>query len=123
MSKMNDIMDDPFNQEFCAYLEYHLTDSFKYSEDKNVQDLWCDGISHDALSKSQKSLNDTRRLETTAWIGTDGQDIFKMIIKFGPAALSNYSKGLDLKPCVPPRGSFSWINIDTSQKTIELQLK
>jgi len=123
MTKTDDISKNSFDQDFCSYLEYHLCQTFKNSADKNIRGLWCDGIIHETLTKSNKSVNDSRQLKTTAFIGKDGQSKYEMTIRFGNDALSKYAKGLDLKPCVPTENAMDWINIDIDKKTIELQLK
>ena len=116
-----DLNTNPFDQDFCSYLEFHLCAAFKNSKDKTIQGLWCDGINDEALNKSKKNVNDTRQLITKAWIGPDGQDEYEMTIHFGPKSLSKYAKDLDLKSCVPPDSSTDWIAIDTDTKTIHLR--
>lgn len=118
-----DVNINPFDQDFCSFLEFHLSRTFKNSAVKNIHGLWCDGIIHEPLTKSKKSVNDSRQLETKAFIGKDGQGEYKMTIKFGKDALSKYARGLDLTPCVPSDKSMNWVNIDIDKKTIELQLK
>ena len=111
-----------FNQDFCSHLEFHLTRTFKSSEDIKVSSIWCDGISDLALDKSKKYVNDNRRLQTIAWIGLDGQSEFEMTIYFGPKSLSNYAKDLDLKDCIPSEASMAWVKLDINNRTIELHL-
>jgi hypothetical protein len=123
MTKTDHISKNSFDQNFCAFLEHHLCQTFQNSADKNIRGLWCDGIIHEPLTKSKKSVNDSRQLQTTAFIGKDGQGKYEMTIRFGNDALSKYARGLDLTPCVPSDENMNWVNIDTDKKTIELQLK
>jgi hypothetical protein len=113
---------DSFDQDFCSHLEYHLCRTFKNSPDKDIQNIWCDGVSDQAFVKTKKYVNDNRRLQTKAWIGKDGQDEFEMTIVFGNKALSKYARGLDLKDCLPSDVSMNWVEIHLDKKTIELRL-
>jgi hypothetical protein len=86
----------PFNEDFCVYLECHLSLVFKNFEDDEVKFFWCDGIAMTLVEGqlSAKSVNDTRKIVTKAWIGTDGQGEYEMTINFGPKALSRYAPGI-----------------------------
>lgn len=90
----NDIK-KPFNEEFCAQLEYHLSRAFTNSLNKEFKWLWCDGIKvpfmEDQLLKQH--IIEKQQLVTEAWIGTNGQDIYEMIIKFGPRSIEKCSQG------------------------------
>jgi hypothetical protein len=117
MTKTEDINKNSFDQDFCSYLEFHLSKTFKNSDDRNLRALWCDGIVH-----TKSTILNSGQLETKAWIGRDGQEQYEMTIKFGPDSLSKFAKGLDLTATVPSDNSMDWINIDIHNKTIELQL-
>jgi hypothetical protein len=121
----SDIINYLFNQDFCHYLARHLSNAFEYHEDDQINDFWCDGIAMPFTDRQLylKSVNDTRQIITTAWIGPDGQEKYEMTIRFGPKALSRYARGLDLKECVPAEGSLGWIKLDIDEKKIELHLK
>lgn len=86
--------------------------------------FWCDGIAMPFIDRQlyPKHVNDTRKIITSAWLGTDGQEKYKMTIRFGPKALSRYARGLDLKVCIPPETSTNWIILNLEEKTITLQL-
>ena len=112
-----------FDHDFCAFLEFHLCKTFKNSNDIYIQGFWCDGINNEQHTKSKEFINKWRQIETTAWIGKDGQDKYDMTIKLGNDSFNKYSKGLDLTGCVPSENSMNWIEIDTDKKTIELQLR
>jgi hypothetical protein len=112
-----------FDHDFCAFLEFHLCKTFKNSNDLYIQAFWCDGINNEQITKSEEFINKWRQIETTAWIGKDGQDKYDMTIKLGNDSFNKYSIGLDLTDCVPSEDSMNWIEINTDKKTIELQLK
>lgn len=114
-------MEEAFNEKFCDFLEYHLCDTFRNSDKKEMRRLWCDGIVYNHNSKKQ--VNDKRQIETLAFIGQDGQEEYQMKIKFGKYSLKRYAKGTSLNDCVPNSGSMDWIEIDIENKRIEIHLK
>lgn len=115
---------ESFNQDLCTYLEYHLTKTFAKANDNQMQYLWCDGVSLPSVEAqlTKKSVNDSRRIITNAWIGLDGQTLFEMTIIFGPRSLSKYARGLSLLDCLPSDNTSDWITLDLNARTIELQL-
>jgi hypothetical protein len=121
----DDITNHLFNQEFCDYLEFHLSGAFEYHEDDQINDFWCDGIAMPSIDGQlhPKSVNDTRKIIIDAWVGPDGQQKYEMTISFGPNALSRYARGLDLRECVPSKDTQGWITLDQDEKKIELRLK
>jgi hypothetical protein len=125
MSTIENISQESFNEDFCLYLEYHLGNTFAQSEDRAIRGLWCDGVMMPLISSqlSKKSVNDTRRIVTKAWIGYDGQGEYELTIKFGKYSLRRYAKGTSLKDCVPGDETMGWINIDVEKRRIEIQLK
>jgi len=114
-------IDESFNQEFCDYLEYHLSKIFRNSSDKAIRKLWCDGIIFGTFSK--KEVNCKREINTTAWIGEDGQGEYEMKIKFGKYSLRRYAKGASMIDSIPDSNLAEWIDIDIENNQIELQLK
>ena len=119
------MIEAPFNEDFCSVLEYHLTRTFANSADEELKWIWCDGIlmPADETQLIKKLVNDTRKIETRAWIGTRGEKIFDMTIKLGKYALRRYAKGSTLEDCLPDEALSDWIIIDLEEKKIELQLK
>lgn len=122
MEKNSDILNDSFNQDFCTDLESLLCRTFENSGDDRLIGFWCDGVNHDPPVKSKKSVNDTRQLVTTAWIGKTGQDEYKMTIHFGKYSLQCFAKGTDLTDTLPSDQSMDWVDIDPDNRTIEIQL-
>jgi hypothetical protein len=84
----------PFNEDFCIYLEYHLSKTFKNFEDDELRHFWCDGVAIPANEQqlTAKSVSDTRKIVTKAWIGEDGQGEYETTISLGPKALSRYAR-------------------------------
>jgi len=112
-----------FDQKFCTLLEYHLTEAFSNAEEAELRRFWCDGINLPEESASAaKSVNDTRNIRTTAWIGNNGQDEYETIITFGRKSLSRYARSLSLDECLPPATDNGWYLIDTQKKTLAIQL-
>ena len=112
-----------FNEDFCVHLEYHLCRTFHNSTNGEIYDLWCDGVdmpNEDHLTS--KRVIETKKIATMAWIGTDGQGRYEMIIKLGKNSLARFVQGLSLIDCLPNEESLDWITIDTGKRTIGLQL-
>lgn len=120
----NEIIKESFNEDFCVQLEYHLTRTFGNSEDEKIKRFWCDGVLMPFIESqlTKKSVNDTRKIVTKAWLGYDGQGDFEMTINFGQYSLRRYAKGFELTGCLPSENSMDWITLDIERKTIELQL-
>ena len=115
---------ESFNEDFCLFLEYHLSGTFANSEQNNIKWLWCDGVMMPFENQlSKKYVNDNRKIITKAWIGHDGNNQYEMTIKFGRYSLRRYARGTSLESCVPSEEAMDWINIDVINKTIELMLK
>ena len=115
-----------FNREFCLHLEYHLSRTFPNSDQKELRNFWCDGVSEQAYTDIQltkKNVNDTRKLQTTAYLGETGQDIYKMIIRFGKYSLRRCARGTSIIDCIPSENTTDWIDVDIENKSIEIRLR
>ncbi|TWF39582.1 hypothetical protein FHW36_10519 [Chitinophaga polysaccharea] len=112
------------DRDFCEFLEFELCKAFANAENNDIKSLWCDGIllAVTADSYSQKHINDNRQATLKAFIGTDGQSEYDLILKFGNKALSRYARQLDIKHCIPIQHKINWFNIDVEKKKIEIQL-
>lgn len=116
----------PFDKEFCSNLEYRLSASFKYSEDSRLKYFWCDGVDHEPYPIEQlgiRTITQTKKIVTRAWIGKDGQDIYEITIHFNESALVNYANGALLVNNLPKEEDTDWWNIDIEKRTIEVYLK
>lgn len=114
-------MDTPFNEDFCSQLEYHLGRTFKKSTRSDIMGFWCDGVLCEPINEAE--LNYTHKVETKAWIGKDGQDEYRMIIRFGKKSITLFAKGEDLVDSIPSEESMDRIDINTGKRTIEIRLK
>lgn len=112
-----------FNRDFCEHLEYHLCRTFYNSPDEKIYSLGCDGVDMPYENHlTTKRVIETKKIATMAWIGTDGQERYEMMIKLGENSLENFRKGLSLIDCLPDEESLDWIIIDIDKRRIELQL-
>jgi|694.fasta_scaffold02841_15 hypothetical protein len=114
----------PFTNEFCVALEYYLSEVFKKSNDELTKGFWCDGVLVPSSEKQleKKSVNDTRKIETIAFVGLDGQTPYELIVYFGKYSLRRYARGSGLDDCLPNLDEVSPITIDIKSKKIELYL-
>lgn len=110
-----------FNEDFCLHLEYHLGETFEKSNKAELKGFWCDGVLVKEISKKQ--INDKRVIETTAWIGKNGQEVYEMLIYLGKYSLRRCARGTSMIDCLPSSDSMDWINIDIEKHWIEIQLK
>ncbi|MBX0290625.1 hypothetical protein K3G63_09265 [Hymenobacter sp. HSC-4F20] len=114
-----------FNEELCSYLEKYLSEAFRESEQKEIKSLWCDGVLLPILESqlTKKSVNDTREVRTSAFIGCGDTHKFELIICFGKYSLRRYAKEKSLLDCLAAEQKMRWIKVDVTGRTIELQLK
>jgi hypothetical protein len=119
-------MASSYTREFCSFLEYRLGDAFALSRNEAVRGFWCDGVGtpYFDYQLTRKRVNDTRKIETKAWIGPSGQEEYALVIHFGKYALRRYAKGGSLNDCVPtPDMGDDWFTIDTTSQTLEIYLR
>lgn len=112
------------DEDFCEFLEYHLTEMFSHSDDTTVKGFWCDGIILPVNEKdySKKNVNDNREILLNAFIGKDGQNEYVIVMKLGNKSLSRYARDLDIKDCMPKPEETDWYTIDIMTKKITIQL-
>ena len=113
-----------FNPGFCQMLEYHLSKAFGSSPDNVLKYFWCDGVDEPVVNEQFTSRNITsiKEVYTQAWIGPDGQDRYQMTIKLGRCSRRKALKGFSLNDCLPDVNTFDWVEIDTENCLIVLQL-
>ncbi len=114
-----------FNGKFCNYLEFHLTRAFKNSPRANkFEHIWCDGVEEPEVKDLWiEDFMETREVITRAWLGFDGENIYKMTVKLGDKSWEKCMKGLSLIRCLPSDRSIDWVDLDIQNRSIILQLK
>jgi hypothetical protein len=110
------------DSDFLLKLEYHLSKSFKYSPDDNVKHFWCDGILIEENIYIESTIELEKQIIAKAWIGFNGQDIYKMVIKLGERSFERYLAGTDASDCMPDANTWSWFSIQPDAKIIEVRL-
>ncbi|OJJ14424.1 hypothetical protein BKI52_42330 [marine bacterium AO1-C] len=124
----NDDHNESFNPEFCHALETAMVAAFTFTRNPTVKGFWSDGgISYRPKTDymiSKKSVNDTRKIETYAEFGKNGEGDYYIIIHFGKYSLRRYARGTSLIDCIPdPTKCDEWIKVDLKTQTIEVWLK
>jgi hypothetical protein len=109
---------------FCDFLEYEITRVLRQSDDVLLKYFWCDGVllPDSETEYSKKFVNSKRRVVMKAFAGQTGQDLYELTLRFGPKALSRYSRDLSIKECVPDIEESNWLEIDIENKKIVVQL-
>lgn len=110
-----------FSLAFCVVLEFTLGTAFYYMKRDDVCGFWCDGLTHHYVSK--KDLNDKRKIETTAWIGKEGEIVYQMTIYLGKYALRRCARGTSMIDCIPDVESPDWIDVEVKRRTIDIYLR
>jgi hypothetical protein len=113
------------NEEFCEFLEYELTRALKLSDDKELRQLWCDGILLPDLENeySIEYINANRKVVMCAFIGKDGQDIYELTLNLGNKSLSRFVRGLGIIECIPYNTRNDWFELDIEHRKIEIMLE
>ncbi len=113
------------DQHFCSFLEYELTKAFHDSGKAELAGFWCDGIllPESQVEYSKKTVNDKSQINLTAYMGKNGQDIYKLILKFGEQSRSRYARDLNLTECIPTQHSELWLDVDIENKIIGVSLE
>jgi len=112
-----------FDTVFCDNLDRHLTLAFQKSENIQVNRFFGDGVLmpfNEHLLR--KRVNDTRKIETTAWALSDSNRKFELLIHFGKYSLRRYARGTRLEDCLPEPEWNKNVWIDLENDRIELQL-
>ena len=86
--------------------------------------FWCDGtmLTH-VNDETKKNINNKREVVTTAFIGKDGQDRYKLILKFGNESFNRHSRNLSITGYIPNADDKNWYSIDTVEKTLIVSLR
>src|SRR4030088_889728 len=102
------------NQEFCNFLEHKIEQAFGNSTHDKLKYFSCDGVLLPTfeIDYSRKTINDTRKIGMTAYMGFTEQDKHELTLKFGKKSLSRYARGLDISECIPSPESDNWLDID-----------
>lgn len=112
------------DKDFYISLEYAISEALAASTEEAIKGFWCDGVmpvepdSH----YSPKHVNDHRAIRLRAFVGKDGQTEYDLVVKFGPKALSRYSRGLSIQDCITANSEENWLTIDTNARRIEVKL-
>lgn len=112
------------DQNFCTFLEYHLSKCFKYSNDEALKGFWCDGVTlpENKNDYSIRSINEKRQVLSTVFLARDGQEKYSLLILFGRKSLNRYAQRLNLENCVPDFEKNDWYFVDNEKKQITIQL-
>src|SRR5215467_8527956 len=103
-------------REFWTALEFRVCAEMEKEPAFRRLHLWCDGFGADNYHVGQSPSYITG----TAWIGSDGQDIWKfsLILPYTPSSLSD----INWSELLPSRGAKEWLIVDLEKKEIEIRL-
>jgi hypothetical protein len=101
-------------REYWSALEYRVTRELAGMPRKGRGALWCDGFAPAAYWLTE----DPPRIEGDAWIGYDGQDVWRFTL-FLPKAVAS-REAIDWDALLPPDDETYWLAIDESRKIIQV---
>ena len=111
------------DENFFSVLEYEICKMLKNSDQKHINTLWCDGVlPSDPMVYSKKYVNDYQTISLKAFMGTDGQTEYELLLKFGPMALSKFARDLSIQECIPKPDEPEGHSIDVKNKKMYIQL-
>ena len=113
------------DERFCGSLERTITEFFRGSADNDIRELWCDGVSvssHEARGNFRDHLISTREFETTAWIGREVQDEYRLVLRFGNRSIKLISEDGNIVCCIPSTGLTERFEIDLSARVMWIDL-
>ncbi|MBO9204553.1 MULTISPECIES: hypothetical protein [Niastella] len=115
------------DNDFLIKLEWEtIPNALQEIANPETQYFWCDGVMADVeapdASYTKKFINDKRYLPLQAYVGNDGGTKYKLILHFGPKALSRFARDLSIAECIPDTHASEWFTIDVQNQTIEIQL-
>ena len=120
-----------FNEDFCLSLEFSLCNEFNNSDDIELSQYWCDGVSwapfaNDYINQDYLSIRKVLKrklIESTAWLGKSGQERYDITIILGKKAIYCYKNKKSMKHCIPKLESEKeWIQINIENRTIIVSL-
>lgn len=89
--------------------------------------MWCDDVLMPFVESqvTKKSANDSKKIETTAWIGigSRNQVKFDLIIHFGKYSVRRYAKGKKMDDCIPDFEDENKIFFSLENRRMEILLK
>lgn len=115
-----------FDESFCITLATYITRYFRLESKEVVNHYWCDGVSHLPVMIEQLSkqwVRENEYIETNAWIGKEGQEVYKLWIHFGKRSLIRYFEGKSIEDCLPNNPLEAQIEIDIKNKKIEMWME
>jgi hypothetical protein len=122
MSESADRLKAFIDSDFLLKLEFHLSKSLKDFLDDNVKCFWCDGLLIEEKIDTALTIEVEKRITAKAWIGSDGQDIYKMFITLGQNPFKSYLDKKDLDYYLPENNVSNWLSIQPKDKTLEVRL-
>ncbi len=110
-----------YTNDFCLFLEFHLSKCLFEETDPEIKGFWCDGVDYNGETDQQ--VIGLKRVKTIAYLGKSGQEPYTMIINFGNRSIDALKNRTPLEHCVPEEGRTDWYVIDLDEKEIELFLR
>lgn len=125
MFKVDKHISKSFDENFCVYLEFHLTESFDYCSETDLNGFWCDGVACKPFFDrylTRDNFVTEKKIVTESWMGKTGQDKYEMTINFGKNSYLACLEGQDLKEFIPNFERTDWYLIDLEDQKIQIDL-
>ena len=103
-------------ENLCLWIEYELCLFFeKQQEDKELKGFWCDGISPEYLF----SPNENNTIQTTCWIGKDGQDKYTLFLYLSDGLCTRKKADYD---AIISRAQITNVSVNRSNRRVDVTI-
>lgn len=124
MNWQYDPVRDPLDRNFCARLEYALSQALGRSDDPRLKGFYCDGIAPpgEPPHSGWQTTSEHLIIRTRAFSGKTGQEEYYLTLLLGPISRSSYLNGEVPFGDIPKPDANKWFTIDPDQRLIEVFL-
>lgn len=112
------------DQEFLEFLEYRICMYYQKLHPKQKTKHWCLNVSmcETPNNYSREYVQENKQVSLKASVDKYGLSEYDVHLDFGFQSLTLYSKGLDIKKCIPSNNDPDLFSIDFENKKISIIL-
>ncbi len=108
---------------FYAHLEFKISQAFAKEKDLSLRHLWCDGVTNpeNEVNFNIDYIKKYSKIELKSWFGKTGQEVYRLILKFGKISRDKIIIGEEIIDCIPDIEN-DWIFLDSENRLLEITL-